>query len=254
MRRRVGFYPLFSCRRKKRIGAKRTQRMRKKLTFFRVCGIVYRKTEGRCALFDGDFRMDGQKNKKGRAVARRLVFTALFAALCCVGTCVLAVPMPYGYFNLGDVFVLLAGWCLGPAFGAAAASLGSGAADLIGGYAIYAPATFVIKGCMAAAAYAVAALFKGKRAKIRADFPARAASAVCAEIVMAAGYFAYDTVLYGIAGGAVSIVGNALQACFGAVCAVLLAEVLRTIRPVGELFPKLNFGAPKNGQNVGQKQ
>lgn len=49
-----------------------------------------------------------------RSAAKRLAFTALFAALCCVGTMFIVIPLPHGYFNAGDVFVLLAGWCMGP--------------------------------------------------------------------------------------------------------------------------------------------
>ena len=52
-----------------------------------------------------------------RSAAKRLAFTALFAALCCVGTMFIVIPLPHGYFNAGDVFVLLAGWCMGPVFG-----------------------------------------------------------------------------------------------------------------------------------------
>lgn len=58
--------------------------------------------------------------KRTVSIAKRLAFSAVFAALCCVATVVIVVPLPYGYFNLGDVFVLLAGWCLGPLYGAAA--------------------------------------------------------------------------------------------------------------------------------------
>ena len=58
-----------------------------------------------------------------RSAAKRLAFTALFAALCCVGTMFIVIPLPHGYFNAGDVFVLLAGWCMGPVFGGIAAGL-----------------------------------------------------------------------------------------------------------------------------------
>ena len=45
---------------------------------------------------------------KGMSIAKRLTFTALFAALCCVATVIITIPLPAsGYFNTGDVFVLL---------------------------------------------------------------------------------------------------------------------------------------------------
>ena len=77
---------------------------------------------------------------------RKLVYAALFAALTCVMTMIVKIPVPAtgGYVNLGDSVVLLAGWVLGPMYGGAAAGLGSMLADLVSGYPLYAPGTFVI--------------------------------------------------------------------------------------------------------------
>ena len=49
----------------------------------------------------------------------RLVFTGLLTALVCVATMVIKIPVPAtgGYLNLGDAFVLISGWLLGPAYG-----------------------------------------------------------------------------------------------------------------------------------------
>lgn len=76
----------------------------------------------------------------------RLVLAALFTALTTVMTMVIQVPSPMqGYVNLGDCGVLLSAWVLGPAWGGAAAGVGSMLADLLSGYAHYAPGTLVIK-------------------------------------------------------------------------------------------------------------
>ena len=87
------------------------------------------------------------------SLIKRLVYTATFAALCCIATWLLVIPLPYGYFNVGDVFVLLAGWCLGPLYGGLAAGLGCALADVFSGYALYAPATLIIKSLMGVIAY-----------------------------------------------------------------------------------------------------
>ena len=82
----------------------------------------------------------------GRADARLLALTGLFAALGCAGTMVIQVPSPTGgYMNLGDAVVILGAWLLGPAYGAAAGGVGPAMADLLSGYAVYVPATLVIK-------------------------------------------------------------------------------------------------------------
>ena len=69
---------------------------------------------------------------------KKLVFAALFAALSCAATMVIRIPTPIGgYIHAGDAVVLLSAFLLGPWWGAAAAGLGSGLADLIAGYGLY---------------------------------------------------------------------------------------------------------------------
>ena len=76
---------------------------------------------------------------------QKLVVSALMAALTYVATMVVRIPSPMnGYVNLGDCFVLLSGWLLGPWYGGAAAGIGSMLTDLLSGYGYYATGTFVI--------------------------------------------------------------------------------------------------------------
>lgn len=148
----------------------------------------------------------------------RLVFTGLLTALVCVATMVIKLPTPTnGYVNLGDAFVLLSGWALGPAYGFFAAGVGSALADLLSGYGTYVAGTLLIKGCMAV----IAALLL-KRGKLW-SLPL---GAVCAELVMVGGYFAYESTLlgYGLAAAA-SILGNCTQGCVGAVLGIALYRI-----------------------------
>lgn len=86
----------------------------------------------------------------------KLVFTSMFTALACIATMVIQIPSPMnGYLNLGDAVVLLGAWFLGPAYGAFAGGVGSMLADILSGYAYYAPGTLMIKGLMALAAAVV---------------------------------------------------------------------------------------------------
>lgn len=177
-----------------------------------------------------------------RSHAGHIAFSAVFAALCCVGTLVLVIPLPYGYFNAGDIFVLLAGWCLGPFYGSLAAAVGSMLADVFSGYVLYAPVTFFVKGLDALCAYFVCRSLKKVIYREKFDFLPRAISAVAAETVMVGGYFAFESILYGFAGGAASLGGNALQGTFCIVCAVFLMAGLYRIRYVRRLFPLLGRG------------
>ena len=81
---------------------------------------------------------------------RRVTFAGVFAALILIAT-QFKIPTGIGYANLGDGFILVASFLMGPASFFPAA-IGSGLADLLAGYPMYIPATFIIKGVMGLAA------------------------------------------------------------------------------------------------------
>ena len=153
---------------------------------------------------------------------RKLVLAALLAALVCVATMVVQIPSPMqGYVNLGDCFVLLSGWLLGPWYGFAAGGIGSMLADIFLGYAHYAPGTLVIKGVMAL----VAALMYEKMGRTATS---RIAGGVVSEIIMVLGYFGYASLLLGKGlAAAASIPGNIFQGAVGLVVGVLLVTVVQ---------------------------
>ncbi len=64
------------------------------------------------------------------------------------------------YINVGDVSIYLIAYLLGGPLAAISAAVGSAVSDLSLGYAVYAPATFIIKGLMA---LEVGFLVKGTR-------------------------------------------------------------------------------------------
>ena len=165
---------------------------------------------------------------------RRIVLGALFAALCTVMTLVIQVPSPMqGYVNLGDCAVLLSGWLLGPAWGGAAAGLGSMLADLLSGYAHYAPGTLVIKGAMGLAA---GLLFWGLRRRDVPPLAAQLISGIAAEAVMVAGYFGYACLLLGKGlAAAASVPGNLVQGTFGLIAAVTVYVLLSRSRALARL-------------------
>ena len=82
-----------------------------------------------------------------RLSTKKLVMCALFAALACVATMSIRIPTPAtgGYIHPGDAVVILCGIFMGPAEAFLAAGIGSCMADLLGGYFIYVPITFIIK-------------------------------------------------------------------------------------------------------------
>ena len=162
----------------------------------------------------------------------RLVLAALFAAFSCVATMMIQIPIPAtnGYINLGDGAVLLGAFMLGPVYGALAGGLGSALADLLLGYASYAPGTFLIKAVMALCASLTLRVMKKK------PFAGSVAGGITGELIMVFGYFAYESTLlgYGLSAAA-SVPANALQGVGGLIVSVVVYQALRTI-PVIKRF------------------
>ena len=150
---------------------------------------------------------------------RRVVIAAMMSAIVCVATMVINIPSPMnGYVNLGDCMVLLSAYFLGPVFGGMAAGIGSMLADLLLGYAHYAPGTLIIKGLMAVVAALIFVRLMKKNSII-----ACVVSGICAELIMIVGYFGYAALLMGNGlSAAASIPGNAIQGGIGIVAATAL--------------------------------
>ncbi len=158
-----------------------------------------------------------------RGTTKKIVFTAMFAALVCVATMLVKIPSPLkGYINLGDCVVLAAGFLLSPLYGFLAAGLGSALADLFAGYGVYAPATFVIKGAMALVV-CLGVRFLAKRMR---KLPTRIVFGVIAELWMIGGYFLFEGALYGFGASLVNIPANAVQGVAGVILGVLLTAAL----------------------------
>lgn len=146
----------------------------------------------------------------------------MLAALCCVATMIVKVPSPLkGYLNLGDCIVLLSGWLLSPAYGFAAAGIGSALADVFSGYILYAPATLIIKGVMAIIAHFC---FKGLHNKL-SNTPSKIIGGTLAEIEMVLGYFVFEGFLYGFAPSVVNIPANVVQGIAGLIIGIILVKI-----------------------------
>ena len=151
--------------------------------------------------------------------AFRFVMVSLFAALTCVATLFIHIPVPMvnGYANLGDAIILICAFLFPSTSGIFAAGLGAAFADVLSGYIIYAPATFVIK----CGVFAIVMFFSKFRGIVRH------ASCVIAEIWMVAGYLFYEAILMGLHSGALAnVVGNLVQGLVSVIVAFVLVPIL----------------------------
>ena len=160
---------------------------------------------------------------------QKLALSAFFCALVFVTTQI-SVPAPaVGNVNLGDGMLLLCAQILGGPWAMVAAAVGAALTDLLSAYTVYAPATLVIKACMVAIFLWIAALLS--RCKLPKT-AARLISALCAELVMIAGYFLYESLLYAPLTAALNIPFNAVQ---GAVAIALFAVIYPVLSKTGLL-------------------
>lgn len=72
--------------------------------------------------------------------------SAVFAAAVAVATMAISIPVGLGYLNFGEVVIYTAAFLFGGVVGGLAGGVGAAAADVILGFAMYAPITFVAKG------------------------------------------------------------------------------------------------------------
>ena len=145
------------------------------------------------------------------------VLALALGVLVCLVTLFIRVPLPSrGYFNVGDVAVVFAGLTLGRALGkgvpgflwaAAVAGLGSATADILSGFAVFAPLTFAAKGLEGGLA-AIAARFEG---------PGRWIWVALGGGAMVVSYFIGEALLpsIGVQGALAEIIPNLIQATGG---------------------------------------
>lgn len=164
---------------------------------------------------------------------KKLILAALFVALSCVATMSIRIPTPGtgGYIHPGDAIVILSGVILGPVWGFLAGGIGSALSDLIGGYFVYVPITFMIKGLVALAA---GLLYQkvGKTQKSR--YAAVVLGGVADIILVAGGYFVCEYFIYG-AGAAASIPANIIQGIGGLVISCILYPILISIPNIRQM-------------------
>ena len=158
----------------------------------------------------------------------KLVLTALMLCLVLLATFSVRIPAPFtqGYVHLGDAFIFISVLLLGKKNGAIAAGVGSAMADILGGYAIYAPWTLIIKFLMAfimGLFIEVSAKRKKNLVKIAGVPIIQVIGMLIAGVIMVAGYCLVDGAFAGnMLAGFLGIPFNAIQFGVGIVIALIV--------------------------------
>ncbi|MGV9171452.1 MAG: ECF transporter S component [Promethearchaeia archaeon] len=163
-----------------------------------------------------------------------IAITSVFAALICIVTMLIAIPVPatQGFINIGDALVMVTALLFGPFIGALAGGIGSMFADLFLGYTLYAPATLLIKGLEGLLVGFIAnPKQKQKRVDVRDIL-----GVIIGGLIMVAGYFLYEGMLFGLNVALIEVFLNGLIQ-FGVGALIALIFILTARENILESIP-----------------
>lgn len=180
---------------------------------------------------------DQQRNGRNTTVrARTATITAVSIAIVVLLVYIVRIPVPAtgGFWHtgaIGEVFVAVA---FGPVIGAIAAGVGAALADLLAGYASFAPLTLFAHG-----ATGLIAGWIGWRKSWRWML----LGWILGGLAQVAIYFLGEATLYGfgVAGAAVELVGNFVQVGLGIFGVLLFLQVRRAYPQISRLAPETLF-------------
>ena len=153
----------------------------------------------------------------------RLVLLAMFTAAIAVATAYVSFPTGLGgYIHLGDGIIFMGAMLLGPA-GTIAAGVGSALADILCGYTVFAPATFVVK-----ATWRDRGIFYRRKGGYSPMLLICTVS--CSEMVMIVGYFGYECIIWDFQAALAEVPANGIQACAGIIIGAVSVPLVKKIK------------------------
>lgn len=165
-----------------------------------------------------------------------LIMTSLMIAVVFVSGSIIKIPTLNGFMQPGDCMVLLSGVLLGRKYGTVAGAVGMALVDIFGGYLIWAPFTFVIKGLMAFIVAFIIEKFKDKTIKVYI------LAFIIGGIIDLVGYFIANAIMGGLILGAsngfvgsiiysaMHLPGDTAQVILGIAIAIPLAKFIYSMR------------------------
>ncbi|MEH7419463.1 ECF transporter S component [Neobacillus drentensis] len=139
--------------------------------------------------------MNSTLSQPSTTKTRAIVINALFIALTLVATMFINLRLPImgngGLIHLGNVPLFIAALVYGKKTGAIAGAFGMGLFDIISGWAIWSPFTFIIVGTMGFLAGLISEKLPGKRVLVNT------VAVAVALIIKVVGYYFAEVILYG---------------------------------------------------------
>lgn len=163
-------------------------------------------------------------DKNTLSKTRLIALTGLVTAVTIVFTLVVRIPVAptKGYITLADVAVYFSAFAFGPLIGGLTAGLGTGLADLIGGYPQWMILSFFIHGLQGV----IAGLIGRKGTLISMILGLLAGG-----FIMVGGYFFAASTLYGTGPALTELPGNCIQVLAGGLAGIPLVFAVRKAYP-----------------------
>ncbi|MBE6016827.1 MAG: TIGR04002 family protein [Lachnospiraceae bacterium] len=149
---------------------------------------------------------------------KKMTVTGVFTALIFVFTAFIHVPSYTGYVHLGDSFIFLAASMLPLPYALFAGAAGAVLSDVLTGFAVWAPASLIIK-C------ATVLFFTWKKPTFLTK--RNMLALIPAAVLCVGGYYIYEVILYGnFVTPAYGAFGNLFQAVFSSAVYLLVGLTL----------------------------
>ena len=173
--------------------------------------------------------LHGKSKSNINVKTKDLVTSALLIAVVFVSTYFVHIPSPFslnsgGLIHLGNVMFFMSAIVFGKKQGAIAGAFGMGLFDVLTGYAIWAPFTFIIRGVMGF----IISHFANAQNRKGNNWKWNIVGLVIASIILVSGYFVANLILFQNIFGAISgIPGDLMQIALGFILGVPLTLAVK---------------------------
>lgn len=171
------------------------------------------------------------RNKKSLL---RITNTAIFTAIILLSTMLIkfSTGLGEGYIHFGDCFIYLSACILPFPYCLVASALGGALADILGGYAVWAVPTAIIKILIS-----LPFMFTCRKNNTPKILNVRIAMmSIISGVISILGYFIAECVLYSTASATLSIIGNTIQAVASGILFIIIATALDKMNFKSRIF------------------
>ena len=159
-----------------------------------------------------------KQREEGMGKKTRLISSsALFSSLTIVLTVFVKIPLGNGYIHLGDSMIYLASCILPTPYAAISAAISGAASDIIGGFAVFAIPSALIKAMITLPFTSKGDTILSKRNALM-TIPAGGITIIC--------YFIVCLILYSWSGAIIGLLGDAMQTVVSAAVYLAFASAL----------------------------